>query len=128
MIVVYNTTTGAVVMQGEFDPTGQVPDGCDFVDLGNVGPLSRQRIDPKTRLPVWLEGYGPEREQWNFIRRYRNGLLADTDYLIMPDYPLTDESRAALQAYRDALRDVTDQADPTNIVWPVMPAIVKKSA
>lgn len=128
MIIVYNTTTGEVVLQGVFDPEGRVPEGCDFVELDIAEPLGWQRIDPTTRLPVWMEGYGPDRELWNQIRSYRNGLLTSTDYLVMPDYRLTEESLAAVHAYRDALRDVTNQDDPNAIVWPEMPKIVRASA
>ena len=32
--------------------------------------------------------------------------IAETDYLAMPDYPLSDEDKAAVMAYRQALRDI----------------------
>lgn len=52
----------------------------------------------------------------------RQQLLTDTDYLMMPDYPLPDDKRAAVTAYRQALRDITKQPGyPNNIIWPVSP-------
>lgn len=38
-------------------------------------------------------------------RVWRNGRITATDYLAMPDYPLTESRRAELYAYRQALRD-----------------------
>lgn len=38
-------------------------------------------------------------------RAWRDGRIAATDYLAMPDYPLTDAQRGELYAYRQALRD-----------------------
>ena len=55
-------------------------------------------------------------------REKRNELIAETDYLAMPDYPLDSERKAAVFAYRQALRDVPEQAGfPRQIDWPVKP-------
>ena len=55
-------------------------------------------------------------------RGKRNALIAETDFMLMPDYPLPESKRAALAAYRQALRDVPAQAGfPRQIDWPVKP-------
>lgn len=55
-------------------------------------------------------------------RAKRNSLIAETDYMAMPDYPLDEEKKAAVLAYRQALRDVPEQAGfPRQIDWPVKP-------
>ena len=55
-------------------------------------------------------------------REKRNALIAETDYLVMPDYPLPEDRRQAVMAYRQALRDVPEQAGfPRQIDWPVKP-------
>ena len=59
--------------------------------------------------------------QWKLVRDERNKRLFECDWTQLPDAPLTDEQKAAWQAYRQALRDVTQQADPFEIVWPVKP-------
>ncbi len=52
------------------------------------------------------------------LRRKRNLLLAETDYLALADATLTDEMRT----YRQALRDLpANTADPANPVWPTKP-------
>lgn len=53
-------------------------------------------------------------------RAKRDGLLKETDYIVMPDCPLADKSE--WQAYRQALRDVPDQPSfPDTIDWPTKP-------
>jgi hypothetical protein len=55
-------------------------------------------------------------------RGKRNALIAETDYLVMPDYPLDEERKAAVLAYRQALRDVPEQEGfPRQVDWPVKP-------
>lgn len=54
-------------------------------------------------------------------REKRDELLTETDYLLMPDYPLSDEKREAVKAYRQALRDVPEQSGfPASIEWPTL--------
>ena len=56
------------------------------------------------------------------VRAERDRLLVQTDYLAMPDYPLNEDRRAAVLAYRQALRDVPEQAGfPRQIDWPIRP-------
>lgn len=55
-------------------------------------------------------------------REIRDALLSSTDYLMASDYPLDDESRVAVVAYRQALRDLPNSAGwPENIIWPDKP-------
>ena len=57
-------------------------------------------------------------------RDKRDSLVAETDYLLMPDYPISDETREAVKAYRQALRDIPEQEGfPFNIKWPEKPNI-----
>ena len=53
------------------------------------------------------------------MRKKRNALLAASDWTQLPDVPL--ETKEAWAAYRQALRDITEQPDPFNIVWPTPP-------
>ena len=57
--------------------------------------------------------------QWDVIRVERNKLLVESDWTQLPDAPVDAASWAT---YRQALRDVTDQADPFAIVWPQGPS------
>jgi hypothetical protein len=52
------------------------------------------------------------------IRYERNRLLQETDVWGLSDYPATAEQTA----YRQALRDITDQDGfPLDITWPTKP-------
>ena len=54
----------------------------------------------------------------------RNLLLSESDYLMMVDYPISDEKKQEIKVYRQALRDIPQQDGfPDNIVWPDKPTI-----
>ena len=57
--------------------------------------------------------------QWPIIRAERNKLLVESDWTQLPDAPV---DAAAWATYRQALRDVTTQANPFAIVWPQGPS------
>lgn len=55
-------------------------------------------------------------------RAKRDFLLSATDYLLTVDYPITSEKLEDVKVYRQALRDITEQANfPTGIEWPEYP-------
>lgn len=57
-------------------------------------------------------------------REKRDELLTETDYLLMPDYPISEEALAALKTYRQALRDIPEQSGfPKTIEWPSKPEV-----
>lgn len=98
--------------------------------------------EPKTQedfdsldLKVTLEEYDPRDEwtdnQWaDMIRRERDALISGTDYYILPDYPeITPEALEAIKVYRQALRDIPEQAGfPRNVKWPVVPAFMTRKS
>lgn len=68
---------------------------------------------------VLLEQLEAEKEdvQWAAVRATRNSKLAQCDWTQLPDAPV---DAAVWAVYRQALRDITTQADPFNIEWPVI--------
>lgn len=72
---------------------------------------------------VWVDQRTAE-EQWSLIRSERNRLLRDSDWTdaLSARARLGDAAYGLWQAYRQALRDITTQTDPFNIVWPAPPA------
>ena len=46
------------------------------------------------------------------FRDYRNGLLRQSDWTVMPDSPLSDSKKAEWKTYRQTLRDMTKTASP----------------
>ena len=59
--------------------------------------------------------------QWQIVEQERNAKLYSCDWTQLVDAPLTEEQKTAWQAYRQALRDVTQQSDPFEIIWPEKP-------
>ena len=54
------------------------------------------------------------------VRLQRDLFLAETDYLALSDATLTAE----MTTYRQALRDITDQAGfPESVTWPTKPQV-----
>ena len=80
---------------------------------------------------TYLKGYAPKKseeqklnELASIIRSKRNLLLAETDYLLMPDYPISKEYSEKVKEYRQQLRDITKQENfPTHVVFPDFPKI-----
>jgi len=51
----------------------------------------------------------------NGLRRRRHTLLTESDWTQLDDVPLTDSQKQEWVTYRQALRDVTDGFDPSEI-------------
>ncbi len=57
------------------------------------------------------------------IRAQRNSLLTLSDWTQLPDAPLTVEQKQEWAEYRQALRDVPEQAGfPDAVIWPSTPS------
>lgn len=61
-------------------------------------------------------------QQWPIVRAERNKRLAACDWTQLPDAPV---DAAAWAAYRQQLRDITNQPNPFDIVWPSEPSVQK---
>lgn len=64
--------------------------------------------------------------KWDEIKAHRNLLLSQSDYTQLSDSPITPTSKAAFITYRQQLRDITNQPDPYNIIWPTVPIYEKQ--
>lgn len=80
---------------------------------------------------TYLKGYAPKKseeqklnELATTIRSKRNSLLAETDYLLMSDYPISEKNLEKVKEYRQQLRDVTKQDRfPKDVTFPDFPKI-----
>lgn len=101
------------------------------IDDASINIHKRYSIDVKTRK---LMDYKPTiQERIQESLRIRNTLLSASDIklsiLWLPDsFPTLTAAQKkakvdALLAYRQALRDITKQADQSNITWPQEPRI-----
>lgn len=81
---------------------------------------------------TYLKGYAPKKTEEQTlndlattIRSKRNSILAETDYLLMNDYPISEEYLAKIKEYRQRLRDITKQENfPTDVIFPEFPKLM----
>jgi hypothetical protein len=59
-------------------------------------------------------------QKWAEIREHRNELLKECDWTVLPDSPVGDKLNEWME-YRADLRNVTEQENPFNIIWPTQP-------
>jgi len=90
--------------------------GQNFVVEGNE-VVQYEQIRPKTEEELNRENEG----YWVGVRSKRNILLQESDWTQLPDSPISSEKMVRWQTYRQELRDVTNQTDPKNIIWPPKP-------
>lgn len=95
----------------------------DGVQLINGYWTETWSIHPKYDDPIEQAAWETEclESQWNIIRGERDSLLAQTDYTDLPHTPITQTCHNNFLVYRQALRDITNQSDPYNIIWPAIP-------
>ena len=102
-------------------------DGTDWVLEQNTAEIERFGFmladfpdAPVPDKPTYNPDERALEQEANEAREQRNVLLADSDWSVLPDAPVTDEQ--AWKDYRQALRDVPQQNGfPTDIDWPVKP-------
>lgn len=112
------------VFEGEYPPEAAVwcnEHGDRYIDeIEPVGGVQRFQI---VAVPE-----PTDEEIASRVRAERDRKVAATDYLAMPDYPLSDEDRVQVFAYRQALRDLpTQEGFPREVVWPNEPAALVRS-
>lgn len=134
--VVYEVGTGKVLRYGfcpETDVSYQVHSADERVLIAAIGDLGwyvdcglLTRMPPKPTphhvfdytTKQWVDPRTAETE-WPLVRAERDRRLLACDWTQLPDVPLA--TKEAWATYRQALRDITNQPDPFNIVWPQPP-------
>ena len=72
-------------------------------------------------LPYKLEALPLDQAERN-IRSHRDGLLQETDWIVIKSYERGENIPAVWELYRQALRDITSQAGfPYSVEWPNKP-------
>jgi len=106
------------------DKLGEVPETAV-----EVTEEERQDLFNNLGLRKFVNGeiieYSPpgptDDEKWLQIKASRDSLLAQSDWTQLGDSPLTTAKKNEWKAYRQALRDMTENIDVNNVVWPVAP-------
>ena len=93
-----------------------IPDSNQFYTLSAVvnvvDAVNKTVTGTRTANPI------SDINAWEIVRSMRNNELTATDWTQMPDSPLTTAKKAEWAVYRQELRDVTEQENPREIVWP----------
>ena len=91
------------------------PDSNEFYTLSPVVNV----VDDITKTVTGTRTANPisDINAWEIVRSMRNNELTATDWTQMPDSPLTTAKKAEWSVYRQALRDITTQENPREIVW-----------
>lgn len=110
------------------------PDGATAYVLVQDDPVPTFRPDrehilygtPENRDGTWYNPWRiskfPDSDGIINVRAKRNDLLVMSDWTQLADAPVTAEQKAAWATYRQALRDVPQQAGfPWDVVWPTKP-------
>lgn len=135
-VVVFDRRTGRVLSSGTTQaPERLVSDSQDvligfsaspnesYVQNGAILSVPRKPSDIHTfnwSSKQWEDLRTPASE-WPLVRAKRDKLISDSDWVVTKATETGQPVPAAWSAYRQALRDITLQADPLNLVWPVAP-------
>lgn len=114
-----------------------------FSIFNQQGVLISQAVLPSQEGELWLErekangSFGllgqfsvsrqvvseEEDPRWIGLRNMRNARLAECDWAVLPDSPLTTTKKQKFLQYRQALRDLPakEGLDPENPSWPKKP-------
>ena len=80
-----------------------------------------EQVDGAWVLPHVVEQQPLEQAERN-IRSRRDGLLQETDWIVIKSYERGQNIPAEWELYRQALRDITEQAGfPYEVTWPTKP-------
>ncbi len=87
-------------------------DNCDASESGGVVTIIKSA--------EWLEN--KNNEAWRKIRKERNQLLKDSDYIMFPDITITAEKKEEWTTYRQSLRDIPQTfSNPDDVTYPDKP-------
>ncbi len=112
------------IFEGEYTPEAAV--WCNESGKAYIEEIEPQ--DGVRRFQIVKVPEPTDEEIAEQVRLERDRRIAATDYLAMPDYPLSEEEKAAVMVYRQALRDVPSQEGfPREVVWPEVPSVLNRT-
>lgn len=132
--VIFEKTTGRVLCSGTFQmldrmvtETRDVLRGVEAVP--NESYVSDGRVVAISSRPSefydfdWvLKHWVPNTfKAWEIAKGKRDSLLLASDWVVTKSTERNEAVSTSWMAYRQALRDITLQSDPLNLVWPVEP-------
>lgn len=138
--LIYKTTTGKIIGVLESASTPRVDEDESFIEIAQdtVIDIATQYVENNTVITApnrpgdnyifnattrsWYK-FRPDPDLANIAVAKRSKLLSESDWVVAKYTELALPIPNEWIVYRQALRDITAQADfPNNIVWPVMPS------
>jgi len=139
VITVYEKSTGRVISSGiscipdnpdeSFLPSGcailigvDANPGSSYISNGvavNMPPRPSEAHDFFYPTKQWVCNAD---KAWSLVRMQRDRKLKDTDWMVTKASETGSPIPTDWSSYRQALRDITTQTDPMNIVWPTPPS------
>ena len=96
------------------DYTKNIVEGTPTLVDGTYTQVWNQTDATQEEIDIKIEN------QWEQIRVARNEILTQCDWTILPDSPVSS-SIEEWKTYRQQLRDITNQSNPFEVVWPTQP-------
>lgn len=93
------------VFQGVYPP--EAADWCNSTQRAYI--VERDAVDGERQLEIVAVPEPTQEELAASVRAERDRRIAPTDYLVMPDYPISQERLEGIKVYRQALRDLPQQ-------------------
>ena len=128
MIIRYNIDSGEILGYGTigFTIPDEVPANEGYMHWFGIEPNPKYNYEVQDGAVVLKSDADRQARVDEIlarsIRGQRDTLLAQSDYVILPDAPYSDTTQSAYRTYRQELRDLPSQAGfPTNVTWPAKP-------
>ena len=96
------------------DYTKNIVEGTPTLVDGTYTQVWNQTDATQEQIDIKIEN------QWEQIRVARNEILTQCDWTILSDSPVSS-SIEDWKTYRQQLRDITNQSNPFEVVWPTQP-------
>ena len=93
------------VFQGVYPP--EAADWCNSTQRSYI--VERDAVDGERQFEIVAVPEPTQEELAASVRAERDRRIAPTDYLVMPDYPISQERLEGIKVYRQALRDLPQQ-------------------
>lgn len=133
---VYKINASNKIIYAVFDNVSPSDEWAELLEDGTTVPSGKTVVKAADGSLHFSDEISPEElesiakafqqsELWNSLRAGRNTRIAATDYMLLPDVGLSEDKRAKVLAYRQALRDLPAQAGAPwdggpNVPWPVL--------
>jgi hypothetical protein len=116
----------------EYDPNVKMPGKLSYIFTGTEVIETNEILDrppeppAKTAEQLAAEEQARIENQWSVVRRQRDQLMRDNDWRYLRYQrqqrtgTATADDLAKVDAYMQALADITSQVDPYNIIWPTL--------